>query len=347
MNTKQKIAVALGLLISALFLWFAFRNLDPQTVIEEIRTANLPLLLLAAGWYFVAVSVITLRWDFLLRAIKPVGVRRLFPLVCIGYMGNNVYPFRSGEALRIYLLRRNEGVPIVKATTTVLVERVFDGLVMLTFIVVPLLFIDNTSEDIRNVATFAAPIFLTALALFFALAARPNLLRKLVEMVSRLLPGKIGELVSRLSEDVIDGLEGLRSPANLAGTVISSYVTWSLEASVYWLVAIAFDLNVSYAVMLVTVGTVNLAGLIPASPGQLGVFEFFVSAVLIGAGVLETRAVSYAIVVHLVIWLPVTLAGFAFLAQQGLGWNAVTHARDLQAEKQTDINTDALQSEEN
>lgn len=335
MTNKQKFAVAIGLLISALFLWFAFRDLEPQNVIDEIQNANLPVLLFAAGWYFVAVAVITLRWDFLLRAIKHIGVRRLYPLVCIGYMGNNVYPFRSGEALRIYLLKRNEGVPIVKATTTVLVERVFDGLVMLTFIVVPLLFIDNTSDDIRRVATFAAPIFLTALVIFFALASRPDVLRQLVIRIEKLLPAKLAEVMQSLSEEVIAGLEGLRSPSNLAGTVLSSYLTWSIEASVYWLVAIAFDLNVSYWVMLVTVGTVNLAGLIPASPGQLGVFEFFVRTVLIGAGISETRALSYAITVHLVIWLPVTLAGFLFLARQGLSWNAITHAHDLQESGQT------------
>ena len=82
--------------------------------------------------------------------------------------------------------------------------------------------------------------------------------------------------------------------------------------------------------MLLTVGVVNLAGLIPASPGQIGVFEFFVSLVLIAVGVADTEAHAYALVVHLVIWLPVTLAGFAFLVRQGLGWGAITHARELE-----------------
>jgi hypothetical protein len=41
-------------------------------------------------------------------------------------------------------------------------------------------------------------------------------------------------------------------------------------------------------------------------------------------------ALAYAIVVHIVIWLPVTLAGFYFLARQGLGWQAITHARELE-----------------
>lgn len=121
MSRRQQIAVLIALMISAGFLWVAFRDLKPGDVIEIIADANFALLALGAVVYFGAVTVITLRWQFLVRAVKFVSLRRLIPLVCIGYMGNNVYPFRSGEALRIYLLYRNDGVPVVKGTTTVLV----------------------------------------------------------------------------------------------------------------------------------------------------------------------------------------------------------------------------------
>src|SRR5690606_15829474 len=136
-------------------------------------------------------------------------------LVMIGYMGNNVYPFRSGEALRIVLLRRSHDVPIIKSTTTVLVERVFDGVVMLTFIVVPLLFIDIVSNELRQLMTVGTPVFLIALMVFFSLAARPELLRGFVRWSSRLLPERIGQMIVGISEDIISGIEGLRSPADL------------------------------------------------------------------------------------------------------------------------------------
>jgi len=329
MTRKQQLLVAFGLLISVIFLYFAFRDLDPAAALDYITNVNLAWIIAGALTYFVAVSIISLRWQFLLRAIKPISLRDLIPLVSIGYMGNNVYPFRSGEALRVFLLRRNHDVPIVKGATTVLIERVFDGLVMLTFIVVPLLFIDSTSEEVRQVATFAAPIFLIALIVFLVLAAQPDLLRRLVTLITGILPEKLGNLLAGIAEDIIAGLEGLRTVGNLMGTVISSYSTWAVEALVYWMVAFAFDLGTDYATMLLVVGTVNLAGLIPASPGQIGVFEFFVRSVLVGAGVGAEIALAYAIVVHLVIWLPVTLVGFAFLVRQGLGWNAITRANEL------------------
>ncbi len=46
--------------------------------------------------------------------------------------------------------------------------------------------------------------------------------------------------------------------------------------------------------MTLVVGVVNLAGLIPASPGQLGVYEFFASTVVIAVGIGEVQALAYA-----------------------------------------------------
>lgn len=330
MSNKKRWIAVLGLLISGVFLWIAFRNLKPEAVLANIRQANIVWLLVGGTVYFLAVTVISLRWRFLLRAIKTIPLPPLISLVSIGYMGNNVYPFRSGEVLRIMLLQRNHGVPITKATTTVIVERVFDGLVMLTFILLSLLSLDISSPEVRRVATFAAPLFLTALVVFLVLAARPNVLRRLREIADTILPEPLRKPLSGMVEDVLSGLEGLRSPADLAGAVISSYVSWGIEAFVYWLVSFAFNLNVGYPVMLLAVGVVNLAGLIPASPGQIGVFEFFVGTVLSAVGVDEATATAYALVVHVVIWLPVTLVGFYFLARQGLNWQAVTHARELE-----------------
>jgi uncharacterized protein (TIRG00374 family) len=254
----------------------------------------------------------------------------LIPLVAIGYMGNNVYPFRSGEVLRVVLLQRQHKIPMARAATTVVVERVFDGLVMLTFIAVALLVVDVTSPEVRRIAMLTAPLFLAAVAVFFILAARPDWLRAIMHQFGRFAPRRIRGVFTRLADEITEGLRGLRSPFDLAGTVLASFASWMVEALVYWMVSFAFNLGVSYPVMLLVVGVVNLAGLIPASPGQVGVFEFFVSLILIAVGIPESQAHAYALVVHVVIWLPVTLFGFACLVRYGLGWGALGQAHELE-----------------
>ncbi len=330
MRVNKWLVAGLGFLISLIFLWLAFRNLNPEAVLLHIREVNSIWLVAGAAVYFIGVTLISLRWRFLLRVSRPIRLQDLIPLVAIGYMGNNVYPFRSGEVLRVVLLQRQHKIPMARAATTVVVERVFDGLVMLTFIAVALLVVDVTSPEVRRIAMLTAPLFLAAVAVFFILAARPDWLRAIMHQFGRFAPRRIRGVFTRLADEITEGLRGLRSPFDLAGTVLASFASWMVEALVYWMVSFAFNLGVSYPVMLLVVGVVNLAGLIPASPGQVGVFEFFVSLILIAVGIPESQSHAYALVVHVVIWLPVTLFGFACLVRYGLGWGALGQAHELE-----------------
>ncbi|MCA9960824.1 MAG: flippase-like domain-containing protein, partial [Anaerolineales bacterium] len=166
----------LGMAISAIFLWLALRGLKLTEVWQDIRSANYLWLIPSVAVYFVAVWARTWRWDYMLRPLKHVPLRRLFPVVVIGYMGNNVYPFRAGELLRSYVLRRRENVSISASLATVIVERVFDGLVMLVFVFAALPFapIPGDNAHIRAIVIFASIAFFAAMVIFFALAAMPE-----------------------------------------------------------------------------------------------------------------------------------------------------------------------------
>ncbi len=328
---RKRLAFALGMLVSAAFLALAFRGLQPEEFWRSLGEVSLPWLLAASLVYFAAVAVIALRWQFLLRALKFVPLSALTKLVFIGYMGNNVYPLRAGDALRIILLRRSHEVPLLPSTTIVAIERLIDGCVMLTFVSFSLLLIEVESSAIETIVRFAAPLLAAAMLIALSLAAKPDLLRRLVDLGLKLLPQALSGAVSKFTDDVLAGLESLRSPAQLIGAVVASFVTWGIEALTYWLVMIAFGLELEYAVALLLVGAVNLAGLIPASPGQVGVNEFVVISILTALGIEASLASACAIVIHIVFWLPVTALGFALLLQQGLGWADIGRAKDIES----------------
>ena len=331
MDTRSKrIVISAGLLVSIVLLFFTFRGLGAEQFLNNLRQLHPPLLVIAVLTYFLAVAVIALRWSFLLRAAQRIPLHALTRIVTIGYMGNTVYPLRAGEALRAYLLHRDYQVPFARATATILVERVFDGLVMLSFVLLGLLLTDVQSAQVKAIATVTAPLFTGAMLALFFLAAQPNRLRQLIHSLLDILPQQLETAIGDISEDIIAGLKGLRNRVYLTGAVASSFVTWALEAGVYWIVMFAFGLELSYPLALLIVGTVNLAGLIPASPGQVGVYEFVVSAILIAAGIPAAAAAAYAVAVHIIVALPVTVVGFVFLVRQGMGWSEITSARELE-----------------
>ena len=137
----------LGLLVSVIFMWIALQGLKLDEVWGYMVSANYVWIIPGVLVYFLAVVARTWRWDYMLRPLKHVSLMRLFPVVVIGYMGNNVYPLRAGEILRSFVLREREEIPMSASLATVVVERVFDGLVMLMFVFVALPFTPIPGDD--------------------------------------------------------------------------------------------------------------------------------------------------------------------------------------------------------
>ena len=313
----------IGVAVSAVFLWWALRGLDLSEVWRDVQTANYWWLLPGVAVYFVAVWARTWRWDYMLRPLKHIPLSNLFPVVVIGYMGNNIYPFRAGEVLRSYVLRRREDVPMSASLATVIVERVFDGLVMLVFVFVALPFTPIPGDDgsIRTVVITASVLFFVAMVVFFALAAMPERFYALAEWLSdKLLPDRMKRPLLDFLQRFLTGLESLRSFKNVLMIFFTSVVIWLLETVKYWFVMHAFSFEVSFFALMLMNGIVNLATTLPSAPGYVGTFDGPGIAVLTLYGIEQGLATAYTLVLHAALWLPITLLGGYYMLKEGLGW---------------------------
>ncbi|VAW38803.1 conserved hypothetical protein 374 [hydrothermal vent metagenome] len=325
----KRIPVLIGVAVSAVFLWLALRGLNLSDVWRDLQGANYYWLLPGVGVYFVAVWVRTWRWDYMLRPLKHIPVRRLFPVVVIGYMGNNIYPFRAGEVLRSYVLRQREDVPMSASLATVIVERVFDGLVMLVFVFIALPFTPIPGDDgsIRNIVMTASVLFFVAMLIFFALAAMPDRFFSLAEwLADKLLPLKVKRPLLDFLKRFLTGLESLRSFKNVLMIFFTSVIIWLLETVKYWFVMHAFSFEVSFFALMLMNGIVNLATTLPSAPGYVGTFDGPGIAVLTLYGIQQGLATAYTFVLHAALWLPITLLGAFYMVQQGLGWGDFSQA---------------------
>jgi len=325
----------LGVVISAVFLWLGLRGLRIEEVIADLRTANYVWLLPGVAVYFLAVVVRTWRWHYLLRPLKGVSIRALFPIVVIGYMGNNVYPARAGELLRAYVLKRNEQVSISASLATVIVERIFDGVVMLLFVFVALPTAPFLPDLLRSIVVGGSAIFLTALVIFLFLAARPAKAARLYNpLVDRFLPAAVRERARGLLDRFMTGLASLRDFQHVLMVFFTSILIWLLETVKYWFVMHAFNFEVGFFGLLLMNGIVNLATTLPALPGYLGTFDLPGIAVLEAFGVAPVVATAYTLVLHAALWLPITLLGFIYMARQSIHWSdfsRVTKMKDAEA----------------
>jgi hypothetical protein len=322
--------VLLGLIISAVFIWLALRGLKLNEVVDGLRSANYIWLLPGIAVYFLAVIIRTWRWHYLLKPLKPISVRHLFPTVVIGYMGNNVYPARAGELLRAYVLKRNEQVSVSSSLATVIVERIFDGLVMLLFVFVALPTVPFLPDVVRSIVIFGSLIFFSALIVFLFLAARPALAARIYNpLIDHLLPHRLREKVRGFIDRFMHGLAALRDFEHIVMIFFTSILIWLLETVKYWFVMHAFSFEVSFFTLMLMNGIVNLATTLPAAPGYVGTFDAPGIAILSAAGVNPEVATAYTLVLHAALWLPITLLGFYFMAHQSLRWSDFAKAAHM------------------
>lgn len=320
-----------GIIISAVFLYFSLRGLHLSEVWIALREANYLWLVPGVVVYFIGVWFRAWRWHYMLRPLKKIPTNTMFPIVCIGYMGNNVYPARAGEVLRAAVLKQREGVPISASLATVIVERIFDGVVMLAFVFLNLPELARLTEDtgvvegfnIPQIAIGGAVAFLGALLIFIAAAMFPKVTERLVDAgVSRLVPQRFREKTRDLAMRFLTGLESLRSPFEVLMIFFTTVLIWLMETAKYWFVmhAFPFPVEVSFFTLMLMNGVVNLATTLPSAPGYVGTFDLPGIAVLVAYGVPRALAASYTLVLHGALWFPVTLLGAYYYFRQPLRW---------------------------
>lgn len=308
----------LGLGISALLLFLMLRSLELASVARTLGEASLGFLVPALTVYFAGVAVRTVRWAVLLSPVKPVRIRRLFVVMVVGFTANNLLPFRAGEAARAYLLWRRERLEPGATVATILVERIFDGMVLTGFLVVagtlmPL------EEWLRQLAWVAAAIFLVAVAGVVAVTVVPALVPRLARALLSPFPARLRDLGQRLLGTFVDGLATIRSWRETVAVLMLSIAAWLLEASMYYVLMLSFAFTPSSLAAVLGTAVANLGTMVPSSPGYVGTFDLPLTAVLTGSfGVDPAQAASFTLLVHAALIIPVSVLGVFFLWREGV-----------------------------
>jgi glycosyltransferase 2 family protein len=263
--------------------WWASRQHAPHVPLDAGALARLAL---ALAIYSGATALRGERWHRILAAAGVARPRRTsYGLTLVGYMGNNTLPARAGDLMRVLYL----GGPRRVALGTVVAERVLDlGALALIFAAVVL--------D-RGLDFGPLPYLVAAGALLFAVAV------------------VVWWLVPRVRGAVAPVIGATRQLLSLRGAalLVLSLALWILEAVVYDAVGAAVGIHLGFTGALYVMALTNLSALVPAAPGYVGTFD---AAVLLALRSLQQPALGYLVVLRFVLFVPITVAGFAvFLAR--------------------------------
>lgn len=329
---RSWVALGIGAVLAALLLWWVLHDVDWTDFVAQLGAANPWLVVLAVVVATATFPIRLERWRLLLRADDGTALPRL-PLwhaIAIGFMANNVLPFRMGELMRTYAASRLTSARFSASLSSVAVERIFDGLTVIAMLAAGLLLahlpagVELFGTPVARVATWSGFVVAAALAAGLAVVSFPVLAERLIR---RLVPGQ--SLASRLVgfvEGVRHGLSVLRSPARIGGVIVWSVVVWLVNAAAFWIMFRAFALPAGFPAALLMQGVLVLGIAAPTTPGYVGVFEVIIKGVLLLFGVGADRAVAYAVTYHITTFLPIVLLGIWSLLRTSVDFAAVREA---------------------
>ena len=321
-HLRSIIVVALTFGLLALFL----RNVSLGDVWTAIAHGRVWLLVLALGATLMTYVLRSLRWQYILQPIGPTHFANAFRATVIGFAASFLLPARAGEVIRPYLLARREGLSATATFATVILERLFDLVTVLFFFAVFLLVFDpglagvspSVFQMVKKGGLAAAATAAAALAACFLLAGRPAAVAGLSTRVEHLLPPGIAHRLAHLIERFAEGLAVVRQPRRLVVILAWSIPLWGSIAAGIWLTSQAFRIDVPFpgSFLIMAILVVGVAVPTPGAVGgfhaayRIGVTSFYRAA--------ADHAVAAGLVLHAISFVPVTLLGILFMAQEGL-----------------------------
>ena len=317
----KKIQFVLGLVVSAGVLYWALKGVRWGQVATALREANYWLLLPAIFSVALIFACRTLRWRLLFYPLSHLRLSNLFGTLTVAYLINNTLPFQLGDLARVYLIGELEGVRKSRALLTVLVERIIDVLFLVILILSLALFVDIPARASLG-ALGLGLAFLVLSGLLVVAFLRRDWVDALLGAMPSFLPQRLRAKANDSVHTALDGLKALSNPLRFGKVLALTVTQWLISATSLYFVMLAFDLNVGFDAAIFVLVVVSLGFLLPAMPGSIGVYHgLSIYALNTVYNVDKGEALSFALVAHLIYYVPPIIVGLLFLWQQRLGWD--------------------------
>jgi glycosyltransferase 2 family protein len=322
---KRWQTLVLGLIISAVALYFAFRQANLGAIVNAFRHANYTYVGLSAALVLITVSIRGLRWMVLTQ--RRLSFADAFWLFNIGFLFNNFLPARLGEIARAVLAGRRPQMHFTSALSSIIVERLFDMIAVVVMIGLILLVLPLPSLVTTAGALMGAAAVIGIVAL--ALAARyPEPALKLGSGVLAILPRIDQSHAEQFLRPFVQGLSGVSDLRVFVGGLLLSLIAWIGSGIAAWVLMFAFWPGEPLIMGMVAVVAAGLGIAVPAAPSGVGPFEAAVFAALTSLKRDPDLSRSYALALHGVNFMMTSLLGLIGLLREGTSFGEVARAAE-------------------
>ncbi len=268
---RRWVLIVVSLIVSAVFLVLALRDVPFSDVIAGIRQADFTWVLLSLLGVLASMATRAVRWRGLLD--NRISLVNAFHILNITML-LNLLPLRAGEVARTLLATRS-GIPIITAATSIVVERLLDVVTVVILLAIALSRLPSAPAGVAQVAVLFGAAAIFAFVVMIIFARYPQLAhRVLVALEDRFQPLKRLNGRQRI-EEVLDGLRPMTHVGHAAHALGWTLISWA--ASLFTFYALEHSLNIQgvdlVLGMLLGVPLVSLGAAIPVSIAAIGPYE--------------------------------------------------------------------------
>lgn len=333
MNANQRRTIALGFLVSAAFLYLAFRNVPLADLAAALGRLHM-------GWLLVAVLISVLimvfrtwRWQLELRPLERIPFGRLWVVTAVAYLAINLLPARLGEVVRPWLLSRRSSVSFSNVVGNLVVEKTMDAVVTLLYILIGLVTIENLPEWVRTGARVPAVGAAVLVAVVLLLYWRGEAFVE--RTVLRFLPERVGDGVRRVTGAIVAGMRVLPNPRLLLAVFLVSLALWFLPILSSYVMTRAFAFDVPFGAAVVVFIFIGFGTALPNVPGMVGPYQYACILALGLFGVPQADALAYGLVLNAVQFLTLVAQGLIAMPLAGVSVADLAAATRTKNEGQT------------
>jgi len=303
MNRRLTIALrVLAIAAVAVALWWFVRTINFADLGTALRTAKAWPLVLAAALNFVCLWGKAACWRIMLAPRHHVSTLRLFRYTIAAFAASAIAPARAGEVLRVWALKRRDGVPVAETAAVAVAEKLLDAISMMFLIApVPWLLSGLPRWVSVAIATCGAVAFAAFAVLWFA--------------IGKIRPTGSFPAIRRF----INGMHVLRSPRRLLGSLGVLMIVWAADLGEIMSVLYAVDVHLPVAAGILILFSLNLTIMIPSTPASVGALELGALAALELLHVGHEQALAFALLYHMLQIIPLLAVGLLFELRLVLG----------------------------
>ncbi len=328
---KQRLQIAVGIVISLVFVFLALRNIEFSKLWATFAKLNawwlIPGAIIILGTYYLRV----LLWQLVLKQKYATNQWDLFRIITIGYFTNNILPLKLGEVVRAWLLSKKEQLPMSTAFAVVVMERGSDLLAMLIYFLVMLMLVPFAPWLKLSGAILGGVGMGFLLVVLLNYRFGGHLLEKIEGPLNKLHP-KIGPFIHRQLDKFLEGLKLLNRPSQALGVMGLALLAWLGWMVVTYTCFKAMNVNLPFLAAVFLIVVLNFGLMIPSSPGGIGVFEFMVILALKPFGVEKELALGIGFTFHMLQYVLTLVLGWVFALQMNVSMSAAYHAGQASGE---------------